>query len=66
MTDEDIDETLQDFVKTGDSVDGLREKWEAAGVIARVHEQIMQKKAIDWLTDSDNVEIIDLAEEDDV
>ncbi len=64
VTDEDIDETLQDFVKTGDSVDGLREKWESAGVIEALHEQILQKKAIDWLTDSDNVEIIDLAEED--
>jgi hypothetical protein len=29
-----------------------------------VHEQILQKKAIDWLMDEDNVEVIDLAEQD--
>ena len=31
---------------------------------ASVHEQILQKKAIDWLMDPDNVEVIDLAEQD--
>jgi trigger factor len=63
VTDEDVDETLKDFVNVGDSVDELREKWQSAGVIEALHEQILQKKAIEWLTDSENVEFVDLAEQ---
>jgi trigger factor len=64
VTDEDVDDALSEMVDETGSVEELRAKWEDAGIMPVVHEQILQKKAIGWLMDEENVEVIDLAEQD--
>jgi len=60
----DITEALEEMVSDDGTVEELRARWEEAGVMAVVHEQILQKKAIEWLMDPENVTVIDLAEQD--
>ena len=60
ITEEDIDETLRETTSDSDSsAEELREKWESAGIMIVLHEQISHKKAVGWLMDAKNVEVIE-------
>ncbi|MDH4139763.1 MAG: hypothetical protein OEV43_04255, partial [Coriobacteriia bacterium] len=37
----------------------LRAKWDGAGVISVLKEQIMHRRAVQWLMDEANVEVIE-------
>ncbi len=61
VTDDDIDEELRLVSGEGEgegesegesSAEDLRKRWEEAGVMTAVREQIMQKKAVLWLLDN--------------
>ena len=63
VTDDDIDEELQSITTSqegSESAEELRKRWEDAGVMGAVREQIMHRKAMLWLLD--NVEVIEKAE----
>ena len=52
VTDDDIDEELALMAGEGESSpEELRKRWEEAGVMSAVREQIMQKKAMLWALD---------------
>ncbi|MDA3936567.1 MAG: trigger factor [Actinomycetota bacterium] len=60
VTDEDLDEEIGKMADSSTSTaEELRAKWEETGVISVLHEQIMHSKAIMWLMDDENVEIIE-------
>jgi trigger factor len=63
VTEEDIAETFEEMASESDSTpEELREKWESTGIMAVIEEQITHKKAIAWLMDPENVEVIEKAE----
>ncbi len=51
VTDEDLEKVFSDVIASGEGADPaeLRAKWEASGVITVVKEQVMHRKAIEWL-----------------
>lgn len=61
VTDADVDAALLEIAGTGEdnteSVAEIRARWEAAGVLAAVREQIMHRKAVEWLLDDANVKV---------
>lgn len=60
ITDEDLDKHVSEMASAADSDPAeLRKKWEEAGVMSVLHEQIMQSKAIAWLMDESNVEVVE-------
>jgi len=60
ITDDDIDEAIREMAGAAEAdPQELREKWEAAGVMSVLTEQIMHKRAIGWLMDEANVGIIE-------
>ena len=62
VTDEDLDASLADFAGESGDVEGLRERWRAAGVLPVVREQVMHRKAVEWLMDNLNIVEKDPAE----
>jgi len=60
VTDDDIDEAVREMAGAAEAdPQELREKWEAAGVMSVLTEQIMHKRSIGWLMDEANVGIIE-------
>lgn len=61
VTDTDIDATLAEIADIEDTspeaIAQIRERWEAAGVLAAVREQIQHRKAVEWLLDDANVTV---------
>jgi trigger factor len=58
VTDADIDAELADIASSADkTAEELRASWEEAGILAVLQEQVMQRKAVDWLLD--HVEMTD-------
>lgn len=51
VSDEDVDADLAEIAKSADKTpEELRKQWEDAGVLGVLKEQVMQRKAYDWLT----------------
>ncbi len=60
VTDADLDDEIGKMAETSSSsAEELRAKWEETGVISVLHEQIMHRKAVMWLMDEKNVEVIE-------
>ncbi len=61
VTDSDIDSAIALMAAgTGETdTSGLRAKWEEAGVLPVIIEQIMHEQAVKWLMDESNVEVIE-------
>lgn len=60
VTDEDIDEELRVIAgESQETPEELRKRWEEAGVMAALREQIQQKKAMLWLLDHVDVSEVD-------
>jgi len=60
VTEEEIDAEIAEMAEgSSSSAEELREKWESTGVIGVLNEQIMHKKAVMWLMDDKNVEVIE-------
>jgi len=52
LTDDDIDEELRAIAgETEEAPEDLRKRWEEAGVMAALREQVQQRKAMLWLLD---------------
>lgn len=69
ITEADIDEEISIISSSSAASDPaeLRRSWEESGVIEALREQVIHKKAMEWLVDSKNVAIIevDAASDDD-
>ncbi|HSK47543.1 MAG TPA: trigger factor [Coriobacteriia bacterium] len=62
VVDEDIDAELREIASsTETSPEDARKRWEELGLMAVIREQIMHRKAINWLLD--NITVTELAEE---
>jgi len=58
ITEDDVTEAVKEMAGASEAdPEELRVKWEAAGVMPVLHEQIMHKRAIAWLMDDTNVGI---------
>lgn len=56
VTDEDIDQDLEEMAaSSGKTPEELRQQWEEAGVLAVLNEQVMHRKAAEWLLDHVNI-----------
>ena len=63
VEEDDIQEALEEMAGTdpeGVKVDELRQRWEEAGVMSVIHEQILQKKAVAWLMEEDHVDYVEM------
>lgn len=64
ITDADIDAEIELLAGDSDtSPSELRKKWEDSGVIAVLKEQIMHRKAVEWLLEDGNVEVNEIVPE---
>ncbi|MDZ4064296.1 MAG: hypothetical protein U1E22_06450, partial [Coriobacteriia bacterium] len=57
VTDEDIEGEIRLMAGDDENLD-IEEKraaWEAAGIMPVIHEQVMHRKAVEWLLSDDNV-----------
>lgn len=60
ITDEDIDAEIAELASSSEADPAeLRAKWEETGVIAVLREQIMQRRAAQWLVDPANVTVVE-------
>ena len=60
VTEEDVDATILEMAGAVDAdAAELRAKWDGAGVISVLKEQIMHRRAVQWLMDEANVEVIE-------
>ncbi len=58
VTDEDVEAELADMAEaSGKTAEDFRHLWEQAGVLAVLQEQVMQRKAMDWLLE--HTEVVD-------
>ncbi|MBE0476336.1 MAG: trigger factor [Coriobacteriia bacterium] len=57
VADEDVDASLAEMGGGDRPVEELRERWRAAGVLPVVREQVMHRKAVEWLID--NVTVVE-------
>ncbi len=65
VTDEDIDAELLTIASEGDTdLVALRAKWQDAGVMPVFIEQIMHRRAVEWLLDRENVAVIEEGDEE--
>lgn len=61
VTDEEVDAEIEQMAEgAGKSVEELRSQWEAAGVMAVFREEVMHRKAADWLIE--HVEVVERVE----
>lgn len=66
VTDADIDEEISLIASSSTSDPAeLRRSWEESGVIEALREQVIHKKAMEWLADPKNVAIIEFDASDD-
>lgn len=64
VTDEDIDAELMTLASDADpDLAALRAKWQEAGVMPVFIEQIMHRRAVEWLLDRANVTVIEEGDE---
>lgn len=60
VTDEDIDAEISELAGSSDTDPAeLRQKWAESGVLSVLREQIMHRRAVQWLLDPANVEVIE-------
>lgn len=67
VTDEDIEGEIRLMAGDGEDLD-IEEKraaWQAAGVMPVIHEQVMHRKAVEWLLSEDNV-VVTIKDTEDV
>lgn len=58
VSDEEVDTAVAEIAETtGDDPAQLRKQFEDRGVIAVIHEQIIHRRALEWLTDPANVAV---------
>lgn len=61
VTDEQIDAEIAEIASSSESDPAeLRRSWEESGVIAVLREQIMHRRAVEWLMDPSNVKVMEL------
>lgn len=64
ITDADIEDEIMKIADSRESDPAeLRRKWEETGVIAVLREQIMHRRAVEWLVDPANVEFLEESDE---
>ena len=61
ITEEDIEEEYAKYAEAGQvDVAELKERWEGTPAVDVFTEGLMHRKAIEWLVNPENVEIIDM------
>ncbi|MDP2401608.1 MAG: trigger factor [Actinomycetota bacterium] len=66
VTEVDLDEAIAEMAGESDkSAEELRASWEESGVIAVLAEQIMHRRAVEWLMDPANVTVTEVEPEAD-
>jgi trigger factor len=63
ITQEDIDKELEDFARSSDtSPEDARKRWEELGLMSVIREQIMHRKAVEWLMETAEVTVAEPAD----
>ncbi len=58
ITQEDIGKELEDFARSSDtSPEDARKRWEELGLMSVIREQIMHRKAVEWLMETADVTV---------
>jgi len=66
ITPEDIDQELADFAGSSDTTpEEARKRWEELGLMTVIREQIMHRKAVEWLMENSSVTVVTAGSDDD-